>query len=87
MLTEEFNKLTLPERSQLVFDVGKLIDIYDDNKLQKVFYYELGELKIDITYDKAHNRLLDIIAWNDNKGRVDFLKMPVEDGGVRKTRN
>lgn len=85
MLTNEFNKLPLPERSKLVYGVGKLIDIYDDNKLQKVFYYKIGELKIDIIYDKTHNRLLDIVAWNESKDRVDFLKMPVENGIVRES--
>ena len=82
MLTEEFNKLPLLERSKLIFGVGKLIDIYDDNKLQKVFYYRLNDLKVDVIYDKVNNRLLDIIAWNESKDRVDFLKMPVlEDLG------
>lgn len=84
MVTEEFNKLALSEKSQLVFDAGKLIDIYDDNKLQKVFYYKLGELKIDIIYDKTFNRLLDVIAWNENKDRIDFLKLLVEAGSVAK---
>jgi hypothetical protein len=79
MLTEEFNKLSLSERGKLVFGAGKLINIYDDNKLQKVFYYKLGELKIDVIYDKVNNRLLDIIAWDESKERVDFLKMPVYD--------
>ena len=85
MLTEEFNKLPLPERSKVVFGDGKLIDIYDDNKLQKVFYYRLNELKVDVIYDKVNNRLLDVIAWDESKGRVDFLKMPVEYGIVRES--
>ena len=85
MLTEEFNKLPLLERSKLIFGVGKLIDIYDDNKLQKVFYYRLNDLKVDVIYDKVNNRLLDVIAWDESKGRVDFLKMPVEYGIVRES--
>ena len=85
MLTEEFNKLPLLERSKLIFGVGKLIDIYDDNKLQKVFYYRLNDLKVDVIYDKVNNRLLDVIAWDESKERVDFLKMPVEYGIVRES--
>ena len=79
MLTKEFNKLPLSERNKLVFGTGKLIAIFDDNKFQKVFFYKHGELKIDVIYDKTNNRLLDILAWENENDRVDFLKMPVED--------
>ena len=78
MLTKEFNTLPLPEKSVLVFGEGKLIDIFGDNKFQKVFFYKLDDLKIDVIYDKANNRMLDIIAWENSNDRVDFLKMPAE---------
>ena len=78
MLTKEFNELPLAERNKLVFGEAKLIDIFDDNKFQKVFFCRMDELKIDIIYDKAHNRLMEIVAWENVNDRVDFLKMPVE---------
>lgn len=79
MLTKEFNALQLTEKSRLVFGDGRLIAIYEDNKFQKVFFFKLSGLKIDIIYDKVHNRLLDIIAWETGADRVDFLKMPVRN--------
>ncbi|MGP8214784.1 MAG: hypothetical protein ACLQQ4_04400 [Bacteroidia bacterium] len=63
MLTKEFNALPLDKRSKLVFGEGKLIDIFQDHALQKGFFYKLNDLKIDVIYDKARNRLFDIVAW------------------------
>ncbi len=76
MLITDFNKLPLNERSKLVFGTGKLIDILGDNKFQKVFFYKIEDLKIDVIYDKANNSMMDIIAWEKVNDRVDFLKMP-----------
>lgn len=63
MLTKEFNELPLPIRSKMVFDSGRLIAVSNDDKTQKAFFYTLGELKIDMIYDKVRSRLLDVIAW------------------------
>jgi hypothetical protein len=79
MLAKDFNSLPLSERNKQVFSEGKLIAIYEDNKFQKVFFYKLNELKIDVIYDKVNNRLLEILAWENEVDRVDFLKMPVLD--------
>jgi hypothetical protein len=79
MLTKDFNSLSFRERNKQVFAEGKLVAIYEDNKFQKVFFYKLDDLKIDVIYDKVHNMLLDIIAWENENDRVNFLKMPVED--------
>lgn len=87
MLTKEFNKMPHSDRNKLVFGEGKMIAIYDDNKFQKVFFYKLGELKIDVIYDKGSNRLLDILAWENANDRVEFLKMAVEDGVVGRVGN
>ncbi len=76
MLTKEFNALSISERNKLVFGEGKLIAIYEDNKFQKVFFYKWNEIKIDVIYDKTHNKLLDILAWQNDTDRVEFLKMP-----------
>ncbi len=73
----EFNALPLSERTALVFSHGRLLEIFEDTKYQKAFYYKLNELKIDVIYDRIHNKLLDIIAWDSNNDRVAFLKIPV----------
>jgi hypothetical protein len=75
MLTKDFNALPLPERSKMAFSDGKLIAIYEDNQFQKVFYFKWNGLKIDVIYDKVHNKLLDILAWQEAKDRVAFLRM------------
>jgi hypothetical protein len=75
MLTKIFNALPLLERNTLVFGERKLIAIYEDNKSQKVFFFKLNDLKIDMIYDKVRNRLLDILAWENSYERVEFLKM------------
>ncbi|MGP8214905.1 MAG: hypothetical protein ACLQQ4_05015 [Bacteroidia bacterium] len=72
---KEFNELTLAERSKLVFEEGKLMDIFEDNTLQKIFFFKLNDLKIDVIYDKTRNRLLDIIAWENSTERIPFLRM------------
>ncbi len=79
---KDFNALPFVERNKLVFTEGKYIDVFHENKLQKGFFYKMGELKIDVIYDKVHNKLLDIIAWENENDRIEFLKMPVEDGYV-----
>lgn len=40
-----------------------------DNELQKVFYYRLDDLKVDVVYDKIRNRLLGINAWENAADR------------------
>jgi len=75
MLTKEFNELLLPERKLRVFGEGKLINIFEDNKIQKVFFFKMEDLKIDVIYDKIHNLLIDIKAWENNNERVKFLKL------------
>jgi hypothetical protein len=72
MLAKEFNALPLAERSKLVFDKGKLIDIFGDHKSRKGFYYKLNGLKIDVVYDKVLNRLYDITAWENAVDREVF---------------
>ena len=69
MLTQEFNNLPLDKRSKLVFGEGKLIGVMRDNELQKVFYYRLDDLKVDVVYDKIRNRLLGINAWENAADR------------------
>jgi len=74
MLTKEFNALPLEKRRELVFNSGKLIDIYQSHLAQKGFYYKLNDLKVDVIYDKVHNTLLDVIAWENTADRVAFLR-------------
>ena len=62
LTTIDFNALPFAERNKLVFADGKFIDVFHENKLQKGFFYRLEDLKIDVVYDKVHNKLLDIIA-------------------------
>ena len=76
MLKEEFNALPLDKKTTLIFSEGKLIEIFENDKFQKGFFYKLNSLKVDVIYDKMHNQLLDIIAWENNEDRVAFLKMP-----------
>ena len=64
MLTTEFNALPLAERKTMVFADGTLINIFEDQKLQKSFFYKLKNLKVDVIYDKARNQMLDIHAWD-----------------------
>jgi hypothetical protein len=77
MRTKEFNALSLDERKKAVFGNGKLVAIYEDNKFQKVFYYRINDIKVDVIYDKINNVLLDVIAWETDSDRVGFLKTPV----------
>lgn len=75
MQTKEFNALPLTERTKLVFSEGKLIEIFENHKLQKGFFYKYNGLKVDVIYDKTHNRLQDVIAWESSADRVSFLKI------------
>jgi hypothetical protein len=75
MLTKEFNKLPLSERSKLVFGEGKLIGIFQEHDITKAFFYKLNDLKIDVIYDKVLNKLQDITAWESNADRVIFQKV------------
>jgi hypothetical protein len=78
MLTSEFNALSLPEKTALVFAKGKLINITHHKSLQqKSFYYTLNDLKVDVIYDRVRNILLDVIAWENIADRASLLKMPV----------
>jgi hypothetical protein len=72
MFTKDFNALSLNERSKLVFGEAKLIGIFKDHTLQKAFYYKLGDLKIDVVYDKVLNTLLSINAWESATDRGVF---------------
>ncbi|HTA82984.1 MAG TPA: hypothetical protein VK783_08625 [Bacteroidia bacterium] len=74
MLKKEFNSLSLEKRSKLVFSQGKLIDIYQDHTKEKAFFYKVNDLKVDVTYDKIRNALLDVIAWDTNNERAAFLR-------------
>jgi hypothetical protein len=79
MLPKEFNKLPLAERSKMVFEKGNLIAIFNDDTAQKGFYYTLDGLKIDLTYDKVRNRLLNVIAWETTTDRnLSLQKLGVE---------
>lgn len=49
----------------MVFAKGKLIGVISDQTSQKAFYYKLGDLKIDVVYDKIRKRLLGINAWDN----------------------
>jgi len=78
MITKEFNALSLPEKTALVFANGKLINIVQHKSLQqKSFYYTLNDLKVDVIYDRVRNILLDVIAWENIADRVALLKMSV----------
>ena len=77
MLTKEFNELPLPIRSKIVFDKGKLIAVSNDDKTQKAFFYTLNDLKIDLIYDKARSRLLNVIAREKPSEREVLLKKNV----------
>jgi len=77
MLTKEFNDLPLAIRSKLVFDKGRLIAVFNDDEIQKGFYYTLNDLKIDLIYDKVRSRLSNVIAWENNNERSVSFKSKI----------
>ena len=73
MLTREFNSLSLPEKTKIIFTIGKFIDVSADNMTYKSFYYKLNELNVDLIYDKARKRLVNITAWKNSTERAALL--------------
>lgn len=65
MYAEEFNALSLQERSELVFNNGKLVCIAKEYTVLKEFIYELYSLRINVIYDKLQKKLVDVKALGD----------------------